>query len=309
MKFSSLYLSLISTLCINLGVKGYEYNAYKYNDNNVDYNSYNYGNNYDNNNVDYNSAYDFISTLDPILRFADPLYDPFNLMYAATTANATENIAYYENLYNISKDECLRGCYSYCIHMLEISYNLECNSKFNTINAEYKKNKPCYKVNPEMQNILDHGNAYLDLFCSRGDDNKPCPFVSDIVKIQNSTSLIDKACTYDAKNRTKCDNDLIQNLSIMIDSSKKLKSNNTTYASGGNTISLSTPKYNLTKIEATMKNRTCIVEIKPPQQVLVSSEPAQKKNETKNESSNAILGQNINTLFVIVTITLVALLF
>jgi len=328
MKFTGLYFTILSTLCISSGVKGYDYNGYEYNNNvdntynNVDY-SYNNDNSYEYNNINYNydntnydnsnnnddySAFDFISTLDPVLRFADPLYDPFNLNYAAVSANATEKIAYYENLYNISKDECLRGCYSYCIHMLEISYNLECNSKFNSINAEYKKNKPCYKVNPDMQNILDHGNAYLDLFCSRGDDDKPCSFVSNIVKVQTNATLIDKTCQSDSKNRTTCDNSLINNLSIMVDASKKLKSNSTTYASGGNTISLSTPKYNLTLIEATMNNRTCLVEIKPPQEILVNADP-KPKTSTNDQSSSAILTQNINTLFVLITITLVALLF
>lgn len=324
MKFSGLCFTVLSTLCLNLGVKGYENNNYNYNNynnynennnnyydynnnvNNYDYNNNintydynsnnnNYGynnnnNNYENTNIDLAKVNDFISTLDPILRDADPLYDPFNLYYAATTNNnstAAENIKKYENLYNISKDECLRGIYAYCIHMLEISYNLECNSKFNPINTEYKKNKPCYKVNPDMQNILDHGNAYLDLFCARGEDNKPCPFVNEIVGAQNNGTIVNNACEMDSKNRKKCDNELIQNYSIMIDASNKLKNNNsTTYASGGNTISLSIPKYNLTKIEERMKNKTCLVEIQPPQQVLVNSEPT-KKNDTNKETSDA----------------------
>jgi len=281
MKILSLYFTIISALCITLGVKGRK--------------------------IDSDTRH-FLNTLRPILDINQNT--PFNLAFAAV-ANINDTIKNYEDVYNKSTDECMRGIYSYCIHMLEISHNLQCNSKFHSINDEYKNNKPCYKVNQDMQNILDHGNAYLDLFCAR-DDKAACPFVTEIVKIQNDTTILQNACS-DPKNRTKCDETLINNYSIMIDAAAKINGKNVTYTSGGNTITLTTPQYNLTKIEADMKNKTCVIDIQPPKQILVNINSTKKnvtsKAEESKESSEAILGQKMNTVLILVTVTLIALLF
>jgi len=288
MKILGLSLAILNTLFISLGVKGHEI------DDGVKY---------------------YLNSLSSVIDYKPDT--SINLAYAAV-ANMNDTIKNYEAIYNKSTDECLRGCYAYSIHMLEIYNNLNCDSKFSKINDEYKKNKPCYKANQDMQNILDHGNAYLDLFCAKKEDNKEyCPFVSEISKIQTNTTLLEESCGSNEKNRTKCDNTLINNLSIMIDAEKKLKDskakNPVTYASGGETISISTPQYNLTDIEASMKNSTCVKKIEAPKQILVNINSTNtRKNDTKadgKESSEAVLGQHMNALLALITVALTALLF
>jgi len=281
MKILSLYFTIVSALCITFCVNGHKIDSH---------------------------TRQFLNTLKPILDI--DVNSPFNLAFGAVL-NINDTLKTYEDVFNKSTDECLRGCYAYCIHMLEISYNLQCNSKFHAINEEYKSNKPCYKANQDMQNILDHGNAYLDLFCAR-DDKDACPFVTEIVKMQNDTTVLQKSCGADQKNRTKCDETLINNYSVMIDAGLKLKTKNVTYSSGGQTITLTTPQYDLTKIEEVMKNKTCIVDIQPPQQILVNDKPAKKnnsKNNKTNETSEALLGQKMNMILAFVSVVLTALLF
>ncbi|ORY33302.1 hypothetical protein LY90DRAFT_71908 [Neocallimastix californiae] len=282
MKILSLFSSIFGILCISLGVKGHK---------------------------SHNGINEFINTLDSIIDFSPS--SPFNMVIAASVANMNDTIKGYEDLFNSSKDECMRGCYAYCIHMLEISTNRQCNSKFHQINEEYKKNKPCYKVNQDMQSLLDHGNAYLDLFCSRTEDDKDsCPFISNIVKMQKDTSSLKKTCGIKSLNRTQCENTLVNNLSIMIDAEKKIKDKNITYASGGNSITLTTPQYNLTKIEEDMKNSTCLIDIQPPQQIMVNANSTKKNDTASNhESSQAVLGQSMNVLLALMTVVLTALLF
>jgi len=208
-----------------------------------------------------------------------------------------------------SKDECLRGCYSYSIHLLEITYNLNCNSKFNKINEEYKNNKPCYKASPEMQNVLDNGNAYVDLFCAKDEESKPCPFITDIVKIPDNSTIIEKVCKTPENERKQCDKSLIQNLSVMIDAKGKLgETEKATYSSGGLSISLNTPNYDTDKIKAQLENNTCLAKVEPPKQILVKANDT-NKNGTESAATNIMMGRNLNTFVVLITVALVALLF
>ncbi|ORX44866.1 hypothetical protein BCR36DRAFT_585977 [Piromyces finnis] len=255
-----------------------------------------------------NPVDEYIKTLEPVLNL-NTMVDPFNLV-ANAQVNVNQTLSQYEGLYNESKDECLRACYSYSIHLLEISYNLNCDSKFSKINSEYKSNKPCYKASPSMQNVLDNGNAYLDLFCSKDEKNTPCTFVTDIVKIPDNSTIIEQVCKNPENKRNKCDKSLVQNLSIMVDSSTKLNDiKNATYSSGGKKISLNTPSYNLTSIENQLKNNTCLAKIEEPKMILVNvNETEQNKNDT-NTSDMITVGPNMNSFIVLLTISLIALLF
>ncbi|OUM59853.1 hypothetical protein PIROE2DRAFT_14519 [Piromyces sp. E2] len=289
MKISNLYFSVIATLCT--GFTNAQQNDYSNEINPID---------------------EYIKTLEPVLGI-DSMIDPFNMVAnAQVKVNINQTIAQYEDDYNKSKDECLRGCYSYSIHLLEISYNLNCDSKFSKINSEYKNNKPCYKVSPEMQNILDNGNAYLDLFCSKNENEQYCPFITNIVKIPENNTILEQVCKTPEDKRKKCDKSLIQNLSIMVDSHNKLgKTDKTTYTSGGKVITINTPNYNIVKVETQLKNNKCLAKVEAPSKILVNIDD-NGKNDNKNDTeSNAFttVGQGMTTLMILVTITLIAILF
>jgi len=251
----------------------------------------------------------FIETLEPVIIEDDS--NPFNLLYSAATANVNDTIAKYEGLFNNSTDECMRACYTYSIHLMEITYvedvNKKCDSKFSAINDQYKINKPCYIVSPDMQKILDNGNAYLDLFCAKDENNKPCPFVKDIVDLQTNTTHIKYSCRTAESNRTKCDEALIQNLSIMSDTNSKLVKKNATYASEKKAVSFNVPRFNLTKIEETMRNNTCLVNIEPPKEVLMNTNPIKGNAEAANQSCATT--QTMSILMIILSFVFTALLF
>lgn len=251
----------------------------------------------------------FIETLEPVL--VEDEVDPFNLLYSAATANYNDTIIKYEGLYEKSKDECMRACYAYSIHLLEITYeedvNKKCNSKFSAINEEYIKTKPCYVVSPDMQKILDNGNAYLGLFCAKDEKNQPCPFVKDIVDIPKNTTHVKYSCRTEKTNRTKCDETLIQNLSIMSDTNSKLVRKNVTYASEGKSLTFNVPKFNLTNIEDTMRNNTCLVNIEPPKEVLMNTKPVKEVAEDANKSGATT--QTMSLLMIILSFAFTTLLF
>jgi len=266
---------------------------------------------YENNN-EVNPIEEYIKTLEPVLNL-NTVIDPFNIVAAATAKTSiNETLASYEELYNKSTDECLRSCYSYSIHLLEISYHLNCESKFSKINAEYNGNKPCYKANPDMQNILDNGNAYLDLFCSRDESNEPCSFVTDIVKIPDNSTILESVCKTPEDKRKKCDKTLINSLSVMIDSNNKLgKTTEVTYSSGGKTITLNTPTYDLAKIETQLNENKCLAKVEAPTKILVNADDKGSKDKNNTKTSDAFItaGQGMNTFMILITFSLIALLF
>jgi len=253
----------------------------------------------------------FIRTLEPVLN-EDVDVNPFNLLYGAAKANANDTIAKYEGLYNNATDECIRGCYSYSIHLLEITYNLNCDNKFAAINAEYKNNKPCYRAGPDMQKVLDNGNAYLDLFCAKSEKNEPCPYVRHIADLPKNTTIIEKSCKIAENERTQCDTTLIQSLSIMSDSNSKLVNKTATYASGGKMISFNAPNFNLTNIEDVMRNNTCLANIEPPKQILKNT--ADGSGDDANtlpgiEGESGAITQTMSLLMIVLSVVFTTLFF
>jgi len=223
--------------------------------------------------------------------------------------NANETITKYEGLYNNATDECIRGCYSYSIHNLEITYNLNCNSKFAPINEEYKNNKPCYKAGPEMQKVLDNGNAYLDLFCAKDDKNEPCPYVRHIADLPKNTTVIEKVCKTPENERTQCDKILIQSLSIMSDTNSKLINRTTTYISGGKSIAFNAPNFNLTLIENVMRNSSCLANIEPPKQILVNEKTDENTVPSLEGNESGAYTQTISILMVVLSVVFTTILF